>query len=431
MADEMMDFASELTEVNDEQQVTEQVDNDVEQVEEHEESGSPDSESNEGDEKGASQKYSGRAIGDAVKAAAAQFPEQAQLFKKLQDAYFRNQTFEKAFPSAAEAQSVKQLLDDVGGVEAIASIQEKVTAYDAQDVAFGEGNPQVLESFFADFPDGAAKLAPAYLDKLSTANPKAYHDTVMPHIAGFLVNDKVWGNYNLPQFIDVMSKETNPENLAGAVAEIRNWITKVYGTGTELYKNQTQSVKQPVDAKLTEREQALNTRELEIKKSTMNETFNTSIEPVLKGELTKYAKQFKLNETQTNFFKKELQMVIHNEMVADKAYQKQLEIRINSKNSTPQTLAQFAANEYNRRVRDNAFKVVKDIYGSGRNTTSKVTDVVKNTQPTTSVGGGPLKINYKPADSDIDWNKQGVDAMSLFIGQKAYLKNGKFVTWKR
>ena len=109
----------------------------------------------------------------AVKAAAEALPEQAATIKRLGDAYFRSEAYAKVFPKVEEAAAAKQLIDGVGGLDGITQIQQRMQSYDAQEAGLEAGDPSVLDSFFNDFPEGAATLAPHYLDRLERSNPEA------------------------------------------------------------------------------------------------------------------------------------------------------------------------------------------------------------------------------------------------------------------
>lgn len=377
------------------------------------------------------EKFTGKTISDSIRNLSQQNPEQAKLLKQLQDAYFRNQTFEKSFPSAAEAASVKQLIEDVGGVEGIASLQEKMTAYSNQDEALSSGNPEVLDSFFQDFPEGAAKLAPAYLDKLFNSNPEAFVDTLNPYIAGFLVRSEVYRtndrSYNLPSFLEAMSRESDPKLLAAGYKEISKWVTDAHNKGVASYAKNKPSGSVPQDAKLTERETALKEREQKIFDSSMGEKVKESILPAINSEVAKYAKQYGLGKEQAEDFKLRLDSEITALMNNDKTFRQQYNIRLNSKTRTPESLGKFVGAEYAKFLRDNSLTIAKKVHGAPRNST-QVTQVVKPTGPKTTTSGGPLRVANKPDRTQVDWDKP--DAQLNWIKQQAYLKNGKFVSWK-
>jgi hypothetical protein len=393
-----------------EAEVTDQVETDVDKIEGEE---SSDTETTE--------KFSGRQITEAVKNAISQNPDSAKLFNQLKEAYFHNQAFTKAFPTAAEASSVAQLIQDVGGVEGIASIQERITQFDAQDSLLREGNPEVLDAMFKDFPEGAAALAPAYLDKLSQINPEQFQSIIAPYTVVALMKN------NFHEFIAGMANETDPEKLQAYAKKGYEWFTKQYNDA----KNSpyvTGAKANTGDSKLDQREAALNKRE--------NDTFNNSITeksksittPVINSETAKYAKIYKLSETQKSHFQAELHKAVAEDMKADKTYLKQAEIRYNSRTRTPETIANYVASEYNRRTKDLALQVASNIWGKAKSSSTQVTNVPRAEAPKTSSTGGPLQIKYKPSDEDINWNVPG--AQMDFILQKATLRNGKKVSWK-
>ena len=427
MSDEVMDVQD--FEVNESE-----IETDVENVEESEvEAGQESSEATESADQSVKtpestnpQKFSGREISTAIKQAIEQNPEQAAMFKKLQDAYFRNQAFEKAFPSATEATNVKQLLNDIGGVEGIEQLQQNSQVYQQQDAFLKEGNPEVLESIFNDFPDGAAKLAPKYLDKLAQTNPQAYNTAVYPHAIGLLAYS------DFPAYLSEISQETDPAKMQAGVVKLIQWYNQSLDAAKNIYSKVGAAPVQ--DAKLTEREQSIAAKETAMTTASFQKVISTNTQPNLESLISKYAKQYNLAESQTNIFKKHLITTIDNEQKEDKVYQKQYQIRVNSAGMTVEKLGKFVSDDLNRRLKDRTFDIVKEIYGAPKSgSVSKVTNTPKAGVAKTTSSGGPIRINAKPDGKDVNWDKP--DAQLHFIASKAWMKSGpyagKFVTWAK
>ena len=150
-------------------------------------------------------------IRNSIKAASEAIPEQAEAFKQLGNAYFREQAYKQHFPTPQEAASAKQLIEGIGGVEGAATLTQRIQGYDAQDEALRSGSPEVLDAFFKDFADGAVALAPHYLDKLQQTNPQAFTAAIAPHAIALLESSGVGGH------LQAILNETDPARAKALV----------------------------------------------------------------------------------------------------------------------------------------------------------------------------------------------------------------------
>src|SRR5581483_10346107 len=129
----------------------------------------------------------GKSVRDAVRSLSEAHPEHAKLLKTLADTHFTVATAYKAsFATPRDAQAAKSLIDGLGGVDGATELQQRIAGYDAQESGLESGDPAVLDSFFKDYPDGAAALAPHYLERLASTNPQAFQATVAPYALGLL-----------------------------------------------------------------------------------------------------------------------------------------------------------------------------------------------------------------------------------------------------
>src|ERR1700680_2367567 len=130
---------------------------------------------------------SGKAIRDAIRRLSQQSPDDAKLLRQLADTHFRESTgWKTAFDTPQKAAEAKSIIESAGGLEGIAQAQTRLQAYDVQETGLESGDPAVLDSFFEDYPAGAAALAPHYLQKLEAVNPQALQAAVGPYAVGML-----------------------------------------------------------------------------------------------------------------------------------------------------------------------------------------------------------------------------------------------------
>ncbi len=366
---------------------------------------------------------SGKALRDAVKSASEAFPEQSKAFKTLADAHFREQAYKAAFPTTQEAVQAKSIIESVGGLDGIAKIQERISSYDQQDEALSTGNPAVLDAMFKDFPEGAAALAPHYLERLARSNPDAFTNSVAPYVIGMLDNAGVGAH------LSAILNEADPAKAKALVQQLAQWYGGQVQSVRQIMSSQQSTAKNPQSDKLNKERESIQTEKEELFKSTVSEKVNSTSGVALNSEVDKYAKQYKLTDTQKEHFKKTLQQAIVDDMSADQSYLKQLNLRMSNKARTYDSVSGFISAEVGRRLKTKAFEVVKSIYGAPKSgTVQNTTGVVKAGAPKTASSGGPLYVSQKPDPSEFaDYDGLELD----IINGRARLRNGRFVTWRK
>lgn len=344
-------------------------------------------------------------------------PEHAEAMKQLGSAYFREQAYKQVFPTPQEATSAKTLIDGVGGVEGIKTIQTRIQSYDQQDEALRSGNPSVLDAMFKDFPEGAAALAPHYLSQLQKANPEAYAAAIAPQIVSMLEANGFYGH------VEAMGAEKDPARREQLVNQLVQWAA----ANKQAKVQQTQPAVKP-DNKAAE---AQTQREQQFFQKQVEFGVRGKVDPALSKVVDSYAKQNKLSDTQKKHYQEVLQSRLVDSMNNDKTYTDQIAIRKNAK-ASPESIAEFIAGEFQRRLEDSnpsssiPFKVANEIYGV-RTPAGTTTGVVKPETPKASPNGGPIKVSARPNDSEFaDYPDLDMD----IIQGRARLKNGRFVTWR-
>jgi hypothetical protein len=95
------------------------------------------------------------------------------LAKELSRSYWKTQQYEK-LGAPAELQSLKEAVELHGGIEGIQGIVEEVEAARALDGGLEKGDPQVVEGYVRDFPEGFKKIVPVALSALAKNFPESY-----------------------------------------------------------------------------------------------------------------------------------------------------------------------------------------------------------------------------------------------------------------
>lgn len=376
---------------------------------------------------GADQAVDGRRgpanIRNSIKAASESMPEHAATFKELGNAHFREQAYRAHFPTPQEAASAKQLIEGIGGVEGATALQQRAQTFDAQDAGLQSGDPAVLDAMFKDFPEGAAALAPHYLDRLSKANPEAFASAVAPHAIAMLEQA------GLADHLAAMANETDPAKAKQMAAQAAAWMN---GQKSSVQQTRQQPAKDPRQDKIAQGMQELETQRESMFMEGVQGKVNSSVTPEITKTVEQYAKQYKWNPEQKEKFQEWLQNDIVAQMKADKTYEQQVALRKANKGRTHDTVAGYIAGEFNRRLGDKegalatAAKLNKLI---GKTGAAPTTGVVKAGTPNTAPGGGPLFVSQRPPDSQLDLSRPGADM--LLIQGRGHTKDGRFVTWRK
>jgi hypothetical protein len=370
------------------------------------------------------EEVTGKAIRDAIRRLSQQSPADAKLLKQLADTHFREATgWKGAFQTPQEAAQAKSIIESAGGIEGIAQAQTRLQAYDQQETGLESGDPAVLDSFFEDFPQGAAALAPHYLEKLDSLNPQALQAAVGPYAVSMLQQSGVVAH------VDAMAAETDPARLAQMAKQLAEHL-KGQVRNAQAVRQNMRPAADPRTDKLKAKETELQQREEKIFSDGVASHVNATIAQPFSAVVDQYAKQYKLNDTQKAHYRESLEQAVIKQMNGDKTYTDQVDLRKAQKNRTPDGIGTFIAGEFTGRAKDMAFEVAKAIYGAPKGTPGPVpgTGQVKAGQPQTAPGGGPLRISARPADSQLDLNRPNADL--LLIKGQGYLKDGRLVSWR-
>jgi hypothetical protein len=367
---------------------------------------------------------SGKQIREAVNRLSQEHPEDAKILKQMADSHFRVESaYKSAFPTPAEATQAKQLIEAIGGSEGAATLQQRISDFDTQELNLEQGNPEVLDGFFKDFPEGAAALVTPYLEKLGASNPQALQAAIAPYAVNMLVGA------GLGDHLAKIANATDPAQAKQLAIEAYNWLAGQSQNVQQL--RQTRSQKDPGAERLAKDREAFNQEKENLFTTGVNERVNKQIETGTTPIVDKYAKAYKLNDTQKEHYKSSLQSAVVAEMKADQNYMRQVKLRYDNPKRSADSIAAYTAGEFNRRMAAKAFEVAKNIYGAPKGTIpgqQQGTGVVKAGSPKTAVGGGPIYVSQKPEDSAIDWTRPRAEIM--FIEGRGYLKgSGRYVQW--
>lgn len=374
-------------------------------------------------------------IRSALKALRDSDPKNAPIARDLNNAYGRYTAYKESFPTVADARNAKAFIDANGGIEGLTSLHETVKSVQATDDLLYAGDPRVLDGLYEDMqkagkPDAFAKLAGPYLDKLRTLNEKAYFDTMKPHFYQGLVG------IGLPGFMQGLVKALsgdapNIEGARGLVSELSNWFDNLRNGVETADKSRLDPDRQAFEK---ERTKFYSEQQQNFQRSVATDLDSYSARTVgaeLKPYLNKYPllKAVKSNPESM----KSLAIEVMTELRAnlgDDAYKKQMDAFFSQKQPDKGRIQQY----HNSKVDAIKKRIVEQVLERRYPNYMKAGAVRPaaaarpNTPAAPSADGRPEYVKSRPADNQIDWDRD--PQRLLFITGKAYLKGtNRLVSW--
>lgn len=169
-------------------------------------------------------------LGEARKQLAELRKVNPKLADYAQKSIFKSQEFEKAFPTVKEAVAAKAVLEELGGEEGIVALRQNAEAIQMVDASIEQGDPQVLDDMFKDFPEGMAKLMPEAISRLAKVNPAAYEQLTGNIVNDFLGSKNVYSHVqNLLAHIEGGDQAKSIE----AIKQLSNFFNHYQKNGTK------------------------------------------------------------------------------------------------------------------------------------------------------------------------------------------------------
>lgn len=377
-------------------------------------------------------------------------PANAAATKLLHGSYERWEAAKAIYPGGvSEMKAAKEFMDLVGGHEGYETLKSTVDSISESDQLLYAGDPKLLDNIVEDLKsegklDALGKLAPSFLDKVRATDEKAYFSTIMPHIAEQLKEA------NLPGALSGLFKAlADPDpakavSAAKAVAEdMQNWYKDI-----ETKAKPKEDPLTPERQKLNEERAAFQKQQEEFKTNQTTE-FKNSVASVCEKANNKLLGTELKDYLRMPFFKgfgRENLMPLGNtikanlfaELKADKAYQAQMKAMWAAKTPDRAKIEEY----HNARVQSISARIVRDTvqtlypgYAKGGAAAGRVAAAAEKKTAQGKVeqkavaDGKPIFVGKKPAREEIDKTRDPKDYLE--IAGRAYLKNGKFVSWRR
>ncbi len=378
------------------------------------------------------------AVRSALKAFRDLDPKNAPLARELNDSYGRWQAAKQVFPGGVtEMRNVKAFVDANGGIEGLTSLHETIKSVNETDELLYSGDPRVLDNIIEDMRrenklESFSKLAGPFLEKLRGLDEKSYFNTLKPHFYQGLVDTGV------PDVVSKISKfltgeKPDLESAKGLLTEFSNWLNGLRDSVERTDKSKLDPDRQAFEKERSDFQSAqkkeFNDSVASAADKYNNESLGTALKPFLK---LPFFKNLTGNRDALLDLAGGIKTRLFNELKSDKTYQAQMNAFFAQKTPDKAKISQY----HNAKVDTIAQRIVKQVIETRYPDYSKRTAVAARpaapvAKPTTEPGAAPKPefVKSKPDGETIDWDKDG--QRLLFITGRAFLKNGKFVTWNK
>jgi hypothetical protein len=235
--------------------------------------------------------------------------------KLLQSAYFEGKAYKEVFPTVAEAKTIKQTYDNLGGAKGISDLKAEVGDYRNEIEQFANGDEALLKDLHTSNPTSFIKMTENALNLLKTTNPAQFRDALIPSLAGIMED---WGfNANILKLADLV-KAGNGQGAYDLIREMAGELANLQNAAGERAKAPKADPK--ADA-ITKREAEITRREQETYRGDVNRVLNERNNPVLQKLVEPVIKSLKLQDEGRRDFVNSLNSKIWAAMKADAEFQ--------------------------------------------------------------------------------------------------------------
>lgn len=383
----------------------------------------------EGDGDGSEFETDGRKIDDATKKALASLKKvDPAAAKRVAEAYFKYQGYQKVFPTIHEARGAKATLEAVGGTKGIQEMQTAVNDYDTEIEQFAEGNPELINKLWDSNPEGAELSAAAMIEVIGSKSAEAFDRVIVPAMVSRLEKAGFFSSMNeLSEFI----KEGEGQKAYDLLAKIGKFFTDAKGLQKKQLelKNRVDPERQKLERERSDFEKQKHV-EYENKIAANANQLNNK-------EMSKLVEPFfntmKLPKDGRRRFVQGLQNEVWAAMKADSEFQMQART-IQKKGDAGET-AEFIAGKFSELLPGIYRKYRNELYPNFERMKGKGTPAPKNAAANgngagagAGAGAGNVKLGARPAHNQVDWTKTSdID----WIRGKCVLLNGKTHTFDK
>ena len=359
-------------------------------------------------------------------------PDKAVQLREIKGSVFREGQYKNSFESPELAQRVRATYDAVGGDKGIAELQDAQATVRYIDQIVHAGSPEFVDGWMKEAPEGFLNAMPYALQKLQQMNQDTYYRIMTPHLIRTLwatnINDVI-------KNLEGYALRFGDQNFTADVNGMRNWLNEMVQT----YRLHEQQLNDPRAAEYKEREAKLAKKE--------EDQFDADLKRATQADLERSIEDAFKQHDRRGIFKGDQRMKMLDEVAGkirqtlgeDEGYQKMLATLKYKRDLDG--LVRYIKSKFDS-VRGAAAREVWELRAApflrqARQPEPRAIPAANGTPPTaitaTSARASnnkvPLPIPQKPNHNDIDWDRDRSGL--LFMTGRGYLKNGKYVTWRK
>jgi len=232
---------------------------------------------------------------------------------------------------------------------------------------------------------------------------------------------------------DALRDAYNAQDPKQGIAKLYSWLQ-----GQVQGRDQAKNRPQATQVRQSQPDNAIATREAKFFDDQISFHFNKLVESDVTSTVKDIVTRYHLNEGQAKHFYNALVDNVTKGLLANETFKQQDKIRKRAANGKPEGVASYRATEFRNLLKTSAPEIAKALWGAPPTSRGPAGNgngngqVRTNQQPQTAVtsaSGGPLMIGRRPDNSQINFTHPQADL--LLIKGQAYLKDGRFVQWKR
>lgn len=348
----------------------------------------------------------------------------AKYSRAIEAAYFRDREFVKAFPTVEEARNARMLLDGVGGLDGIEELQRAGELLSELDEMAANGDPDLINRLAGDNPEGFAGLTEAGLEKLRQTNREAYDAVLRPHVIQALAGTNL--SFALKSAADILSAG----NAQGAYDYLQGILSWLDGLSRDAEAQRQRSfggngAAQGAPAAAPQTPQFA---------AALQAAAAPGVTQALRAAIQPYAEQRKLPEASRARLEGLVLAELDRQLGADDQYQRTLRTLARGQNA--ERAAKFVISKVDQAASRVAREVVNDLYpataqraANGAPGPPRGPSSAARAKPTPDNPGRPIMLTKGPRYEEVDWEHDPTKV--LYVTHKAFLKDGRYVTWPK
>lgn len=372
----------------------------------------------------------GRDVAKLIRQLSDTNPDNATLLRQIKEAVFRDMQYKGHFENPESAQRARATFDAVGGEEGLTRLQESAEMVRHIDEQAAAGSPELIDAWIKESPDGLVKAAPYALQQIERANPTAFNKMMAPHFVKALMST---GIGDAVAHLEWYANQMANDGLSREVAGIRQWLNQL-----QQYQQQYSAEQNdPRASEFQKQQQELAQRQARLLDQEIRSAVHPSVERAVEESLKQYDRTGVLKDAARTEMLQAIVNEIDRTLLNDKTYQANLAglKREGDINRIAQYIKASVESIKGRAAREVWLRRAAPFQGQprttstaapGRSVTNGTGAAANSTSRAITTTAQPIPV--KPNSNDIDWDRDP-DRIH-FIAGRAWLKNGRFVSWR-